>query len=432
MPRDAPVPIALVGLMLLVGSCAPSPSKPADVVDPPEAMSRPAAFNSVGRAPDFTCPIVEGSAAIASAPLPKPAYLADVIDPVYGHRIVRITGDPGTPIPNVEWRDRQGRPARWGKRERHHYSLDQAWNADMSLLVLDRDDAGHPDLYLDGTTYEVLFARNPRGGGELRWHPTDPRVRIFVRDNEIGYWNPTTDEQTVIVKLPGYRSFRFGPSKGNPSLDGTRIAVHAVDPQERCVTFAYDLKNRLKYPDIPLPDCESYVTISPSGNYVLIHLRDGSDSSLVHAVDGSRVGPVWSAYGEPSHFDLVLTPEGEEVAVGVNKNPASPTRRRQIARRLTDGRIVALTTGSRFSHTSTRNIRRPGWAYVSGYGSIAALKLDGSGTIERYGDPRSAPNGYWTEPHASPSPDGRRIVFASNWGDPDGPIGAYVLEICGG
>jgi hypothetical protein len=302
----------------------------------------------------------------------------------------------------------------------------------MSMLVLDRDDAGHPDLYLDGASYRVLFTRDPKGRGESRWHPTDPRLRIFVRDHEIGYWNPMTGEEEVIVELPGYEGFRFGPGKGNPSLDGTRVAVRAVDPKGQCVTFAYDLRKKRKYPDIALPGCKNYVTISPSGRYVLVHLRDRSDSSLVYTITGSLVEPAWSGYGEPSHFDLALTLEGEEVAVGVNKNKGSPTYGRQIARRLRDGNIVGLTTEARFSHTSARNVLRPGWAYVSGRNAIAALKLDSSGTIERYGDPRSAPNGYWAEPHASPSPDGRRILFASNWGDQEGAIGAYVLEICDG
>lgn len=59
----------------------------------------------------------------------KPGYLGYAIDPVYGTRLVRISGDPGTAIPNVSG-------GIWGYCVRHHYSLDQAWNADESVLTL--------------------------------------------------------------------------------------------------------------------------------------------------------------------------------------------------------------------------------------------------------------------------------------------------------
>lgn len=39
-----------------------------------------------------------------------------------------------------------------------------------------------------------------------------------------------------------------------------------------------------------------------------------------------------------------------------------------------------------------------------------------------------APNGYLTEPHGCPSPDGRRVVFASSWRNSTGPIAGYVAE----
>jgi hypothetical protein len=35
---------------------------------------------------------------------------------------------------------------------------------------------------------------------------------------------------------------------------------------------------------------------------------------------------------------------------------------------------------------------------------------------------QTALNGYLTEPHACPSPDGQRAIFASNWPDKTGPV----------
>src|SRR5206468_8077147 len=78
------------------------------------------------------------------------------------------------------------------------------------------------------------------------------------------------------------------------------------------------------------------------------------------------------------------------------------------------------------SHISTRNVNRPGWAYVDYYvedgkrfsAEVIAVKLDGSQAVQRFAHEHSAFSGcYRCEPHASPSPDGRRIIFASNWAD---------------
>jgi len=54
--------------------------------------------------------------------------------------------------------------------------------------------------------------------------------------------------------------------------------------------------------------------------------------------------------------------------------------------------------------------------------------VNGSG-IERFTHHRSRVTGYEALPMPVPSPDGRRILFNSNWGDPSGrPMQAYVVD----
>src|SRR5439155_453127 len=75
--------------------------------------------------------------------------------------------------------------------------------------------------------------------------------------------------------------------------------------------------------------------------------------------------------------------------------------------------------------TSTKGRRRPGWVYVAYWPSpgkrfsdeLVAVKLDGSGSVERYAHTHSDSNagGYRAEPHGVPARDGRRILWASNW-----------------
>jgi hypothetical protein len=162
-------------------------------------------------------------------------------------------------------------------------------------------------------------------------------------------------------------------------------------------------------------------------------------------LQGNRIGPVWTECGLPSHYDLTYNSQGEEVAVGVAKT--SPTtdkiNGKVIMRRLNDGAITPLNVGGFASHTSTRNYIREGWAYVSHmqhmqFGpkwppyqdEVFAVKLDGSLTVQRYAHIHSAGSKtYYAESQAIPSPDGKRILFASTWGESETPVQAYVVDL---
>ena len=364
--------------------------------------------------------------------VPRPEYLDSYIDPIFGTKVTRIT-NPGNPIPKI------GKV--WKDIARHRYSLDQAWNSNQSLLILDRAVKGGGKIFLDGNTYKPLFFRKPPGY-EDRWHPTKPDLRIFVKRNQIGTWNVRTRNVTIIDSVDKYTHFKFGPGKGNPSQDGSRIGLLAKDPKGRQVAFAYDLEKKHKYPDIILDDLKvkCWVSISPLGNYLFVHEKR-IDCSQVYDLEGKKVGPHWTEKGRPSHFDLAVDENGDEVAVGVSKS--KPDKGRVIKRRLSDGKVTVLTPGGWASHTSARNLRRPGWVYATytrrkpnkkrwlPYSDeIIAVKLDGSMEVQRLGHTHAAKNGYATEQHGSPSLDGKRVIFASNWDDPDGNVAAYVIEIC--
>ena len=61
--------------------------------------------------------------------LEKPGYLQTITDPVFGTKITRITGDVGSPIPNISGES-------WRNIARHGYSNRQPWNADESIIYL--------------------------------------------------------------------------------------------------------------------------------------------------------------------------------------------------------------------------------------------------------------------------------------------------------
>ena len=103
-------------------------------------------------------------------------------DQNFGTWITRVTGDPGTSIPNIG--------GNWGSMERHRYSKVPIWNADGSIMALTKRNGAGSDLFLDGETFEVLFEKSIPGEG--RWHPTNPDLYISVWSNAIGTWNVHT------------------------------------------------------------------------------------------------------------------------------------------------------------------------------------------------------------------------------------------------
>ena len=364
---------------------------------------------------------------------PAVGYLKSYIDPVFGSKVTRITGDPGSLIPGID--------SRWDVIARHRYSKDSAWNCDQSLICLGRHHGFPSKLFLDGTTYLPLFGRNKTPGTESRWHPGKPDCRIYVKDNTIGLWNVRDDTTETLASLEGYSGFRIGPWEGNLSQDGGMIVVEAKR-EEKHVVFAYDLLAKRKYPDILLDDVKvDWVSISASGKHVVLNGRisgERGDQTQVYDLKGGKVGSLWSEYGRPSHYDLTVDGNGDDVAVGVSKS--KPDDGRVIKRRLRDGQVTVLTVGGYASHTSTRNVRRPGWAYVSYqhcgptwppyWGEVVAVKLDGSMKVERIAHLHAQSFDYLTEAHAVPSPDGRRVLWAASHSGKTGrPVSTYVAEL---
>lgn len=357
-------------------------------------------------------------------------YLVPATDAKFGSTVTKVT-DPNREIPGLD--------LTWGPVAIHHYSIDQAWNADQTLLVLDRGTK--PRVFLDGNTYRPLMAlRQP---GFVRWHPRRPDEMIFVASSAVGLWNVRTDAVSVLTSLPGYGDVSFGDHKGNPSDDGRMIAVIATRSDGKRVVFAYDLESGRKYPDIDMSSEHKvgHTTISPTGSRIIVYSRASEDPTSRRRRIFTRDGELlqnWTEYERPGHGDFTLDRNGDEVHIGRSKSP--PERWQIITRRLVDGQVEVLSPPCFASHVSKRNLLDPEWLFATytpheqrpGFApytdEIAALSMDGTQTVRRLVQTHAAQNGYLTEPHGCPSPDGRRVIFASNWGDKDGPIAAYVAE----
>jgi len=400
-------------------------------------------------------PIVDRWAVFTAPDAPKPAYLMPVFLEPFHLKVTRITGDPGRSIAL-----RAGGSPTWGADARHHYSNDQPWSADGLLLAI--QNTGSPrSVYLNGETYQPVRGPCPNDDAyDDRWHPSYAHAheRIAVnRTSTLSWFDVGTCTQTRSWTLP----FPVIGIGGTPSDDGRFIAlsdskrfmVVDMDPQPPFAPYP----NRRIGPGVDfISDCglpsgctENWVSISPSGKHVVVNYH--GDRLRVYDVDpgtlAAKPRPMPTLYAncggtaangfvyDLGHQDMALNPfdNNEDVIVGQEhcgnrgKRVAGTLIGGVVMVRLRDGKITSLTNPTNEAypyHVSTRNYDRPGWVYVSywpGPGrrfndEIVAVKLDGSGAVERYAHTRTETSGcYRCEAHAVPARDGKRVLWASNW-----------------
>lgn len=222
------------------------------------------------------------------------------------------------------------------------------------MMYLDRH---YPNLWLDGETYEVLFTRN-KPGSYLRWSHTEPNIMYHTGKSgncHIGSWDVVTDISTELIDLKEYTSCSFGEGEGNFTTDGDKAAIYGKRISAGTyVIFVVDVVNKTKGPDIELDGIDlDNCTMSPRGTYIVIG-HNSDRLTVLNANDGTEV---WSEneYGLPSHFDVQIDQDSNEVVVGVAKS--APHNGLVIKRNLSDGTTTALTKSGYASHTSGRNLR---------------------------------------------------------------------------
>ncbi len=440
-----------------------------------------AAFSPAGAGvfPGFIDLLTDPDRALTIWPTAKPGYLNSTSDPLMGTMVTRVADDSGhvVMVPRGH--------GVWGNDSRHHYSKDQPWNADGTLISIDNPFAqgGSPSrLFLDGETYQVQFGKcSSYNIGDDRWHPSRQHAneRINVVGNDLMWYDVVNCVKTRGWVLP-FAVDNIGGGEGNPSLDGrfialgdsNRVLVVDMDPQP---PFAPYPSQRIG-PIFDLTGCgltdvckATWFSVSASGAYVVVSYDGGHTrvlrvdpqtlalSSMPMPVSSPRCSGGAPALGfvyDLGHADLTFNPfdNNEDVLIGQEHcgNRGEVVGGKLIGGlvmvRLRDGVITPLTDPSNEAyphHVSARNLDRPGWVYVGYYpeegkrfaDEVVAVRLDGSGAVQRFAHEHSNFSGcYRCESHAVPSRDGRRVLWASNWAEncttcgSDGEIKDYVVD----
>lgn len=313
-------------------------------------------------------------------------------------------------------------------RIRHNYSKDQVWNADGSLIKL----SAQPAAILDGVTGEFLYWANIPGYG--RWSHTDPTIIYGATSstNALQQYSTVTNQRTNIKTFNEYDSIDFGYGEGNLSNDDRYIGLIGRNGNTR-TAFVYDIPNDIIVGSMVLPSGDlDWFSVSQSGEYAVLCWRpDGtSNNEGLKSYDINMTNERHIVDTTP-HGDLGYDAYGNEVFVGYGDEAQWNAGYSMYMTRLDGGGLTNLFPyvngrGIWGGHVSTRNIDRPGWAYVSEQccssnplapREIFAIKLDESGTVERYAKHHSAPVSYYHETQLVPNQDGTKIVFASNWND---------------
>lgn len=383
--------------------------------------------------------IRDASAILQPADLPLPEVGVPFVDPVFGTTMRRVS----------DTSDRGG----W---ESQIYNQLQAFSADNEYLLLVGSD-GYVVRRVDDLS--PIADLNSDDWNAPRWHPTRPDVIVHYDSNadrtlRVQFTNVETLTTNTVFTFPSpFQRIVTNPSFDELSHDGRWMAGLATQANGPNLVFSVDLENsrlgvQRSIPDFYELDCEpdpqwgiltpDWIGVSPLGNYLTIQwTRDGtmpcSGLETYEINTGEFVG---RATEHRRHGDLGLDDDGvTEVFMTTEFNAPPPfdsnipiTTIHELpgtATGFSPSRWLQSVPWTDSDHYSMQG--PPGVGLVSWGNFDQDTALDApfedelflqytDGTVRRLVHHRSSVCGYWVQPRATMSRDGRYVVFASDWG----------------
>ena len=322
--------------------------------------------------------------------IPRPGYLQPITDPVFGTKVTRIS-------------DESTFGGSANHRLQHLYSKTQPWNSDMTLIQMHS-----ARVILDAKTYQVVKIQS--GRDEAKWSTVEPNILYYVSGNQFRKWNVRTNADTVLHTF-SEGNISMGDYEGNISVGDTYVVFNVG-----ALAIVYDIVNDTVISKKDLGPAD-WVSMSQSGNYVVARVNPKTLGALVY---DRNLNYLRTVFDHGSHGDLGYDGSGNEIYAQVCSGKGRA--------RLDNGLISELMPGfNECGHISLRSYKRPGWALKSGDGEVYAIKLDGSGIVQRFAHEHSSSVNYDAEPKGAISPDGSKVMWNSDWGS--GTVYAYVAEM---
>ena len=348
---------------------------------------------------------------VATPSIAKPALLSPITDPNFGTKIERISNSG-----------------------RHAYARMQPWNSDSSLILL---GYSYPAPLYDARTY--AFLKNVYQPSYATWSNVNPSILYgtYGGTNQFVRMDVNSGAYTVLHTFSNYSSISLGEGEGYLSDDDHYVALQARNGSKTAL-IVYDVQANVVVAEKDLGGYwPNNSAISPSGNYVFVNWagRAGPGGSSNVEIYSRTLAYQRTISDWGQHGDLCQDAAGHDVYV--QSGPDLPSWRLD-----TGAQTILLPGGNSAygeSHVSCRNLARDGWVYVSTYvgpnsspGSdqLVAVKLDGSGKVEAFGNSHNPPSPTYDQtPMGVPSRDGRKVMFASTWGSSSGTIQTYIASM---
>jgi len=360
--------------------------------------------------------------------MPMPSYMTPIIDKSTGNYYTRITdgvafADSSTAL-------------------RHHYAKNQPWNSDGTLLYLKKNN---PGFLLDGKSFK--FLRKVNTPAHPLWSNLNPHIMYGLSGTSLVKFDVITGASTTVRNFSSYTNVQFGPYEGNLSANDKYICITGYK-STGMELLTYNISNNTIEGTLNLPGgSESdldWCSMSQSGNYVIIEMKtktfapDGKCGIKVYDRQMNFKRHLVSTCG--GHADMGYDTNGNEVVVTQDASGDASLN----SYRLSDGtKRVELTASSlAFNiHVSCRNLKRPGYCYISTYAhtsgrdrylyrEIFSIKLNGTGTIERFAqahfDESVSSTAYEASSMAVPNREGSIVLWASEWEKATNKINAFI------
>jgi hypothetical protein len=363
-----------------------------------------------------------------SATQTEPAFGNSYVDPAYGLTVRKMTDASGTRF------------------NRNIYSRLQPENSNATLFITYHGESEYR-IY-DRQTLALVRALPTLGPqSEIQWHPSNPRrIRYTTGGNsfdgslqllELDIDDPQGTAGSVLLDLTGRlpwpdvdpqqggTGFISDGAEGSPSRDGNRYAWVVVDRFEAVVGIvSVDISTDTILGTLGAASFAQFgevdhVSMTPSGNAIVASYDLGS---IAYDIDFSNPRQL---HHTTEHSDIAINAQGRDTFVIINfqsgdlmmvdVQTAQSTNLFNIFQENTDTSL----------HISGKAFDKPGWVVMSSYNcraqpgwacnKVIAVELAANPRILNLAHTYNCGMDFWTEPHAVPSRDLRRVYYNSDW-----------------